>query len=85
MTGKERTAVNLSVLITTTNMEKDRNPSILEVKQCAPRIAALMQQLGYEELSAELFRAFLKTGKAKQFDRNNLTHLNDQQLKVLAE
>ena len=85
ITGRERETIKLSILIVYTNMEKGRNPSILEVSQCSPDIAVEMEQLGYKELSVELHRAFIRTGDSKLLSPGDLAQIEDVKLECVLE
>ena len=59
---EERRYIDLYALLVRCDVELDRTPDIVEVRNLSPKIATEMESLGYMNLSVALFRAFLRKG-----------------------
>jgi len=72
LSEKESRGLLLLSLIVETKMVKQKHPSIVDVEQRSPDIAKRMKTLGYEELSPDLLRAFIRSGEVPPLENDDL-------------
>jgi hypothetical protein len=72
---KQELAILLPALIVNNLLETGKPPDIVKVRTVSPEIADEMEELGYSELSADLFHAFVRTGSVEKLDPEQLVDL----------
>lgn len=72
---KQELAILLPALIVHNLLETGNPPDIVEVRAVSPEIADEMEELGYSELSPDLFHAFARTGSVEELDPEQLVNL----------
>lgn len=82
MTNSEGLSLVLPAFMALTLMEKDRYPNIVEVGDIDSEIGDTMERLGYDELSPELYKAFIQTGAVDELAPGERKEIN---AKVVAD
>lgn len=72
---KQELGLVLPALIVSSLLETGRPPSIVDVESLSFELADEMRKLGYEELTADLLLAFLKTGDVEKLDPEQIVDL----------
>jgi hypothetical protein len=84
VTPQEALGIALPALIVSKLLETGKCPDILDVRALSPELADSMQELGYDELTAELMRAFLRTGDVKELDPEKVVSFRGPAVRALA-
>jgi len=72
---KQELGLVLPALIAHNLLATGKHPDIVKVRAVSPEIADKMESLGYDELTADLFRAFLRSGDLEKVDDERLVDL----------
>jgi hypothetical protein len=81
---QEELGIALPALIVSKLLETGKGPDILDVRAVSPELADSMQELGYDELTADLMRAFLRTGDVKKLDPEKVASFRGPAVRALA-
>lgn len=72
---KQELSILLPALIVNNLLETGKPPDIVEVRAVSPEIADEMEELGYSELTPDLFHAFMRTEAVEKLDPDQLVDL----------
>ena len=72
---KQELGLLLPCLIISNLLETGKPPDIVAVEAVSPEMAAEMKALGYEELTADLLRAFFRNEDVEELDPEQLVDL----------
>jgi ribosome biogenesis protein Tsr3 len=75
--------IALPALIISNLVETGEPPDTVAVEAVSPEVAANMRELGYQELTADLLRAFIRSGDVSPLDQEELVDLRGPAVSAL--